>query len=187
MGKGRLVGIMFLPRMRYFPEKQGKGQQCGINPNLLKLDIKNRARVLILKRGHRSRVSVQIMLYRWCRGSSFGPLHRSLSLLQKACRRVCLGCCCAYMQIWFFFLLKQSWSRQLIIRVRSKVDTNGVIMNYKMSSLSLYILHACTSQTTNTIPFESFCLGATQKAISSYFGTYKYLCLFAWILYASWS
>ena len=26
-----------LPRMRYFPEKQGKGQQCGINPNLLKV------------------------------------------------------------------------------------------------------------------------------------------------------
>ena len=24
----------FLPRMRYFPEKQGKGQQRGINPNL---------------------------------------------------------------------------------------------------------------------------------------------------------
>ena len=25
----------FLPRMRHFPEKQGKGQQRGINPNLL--------------------------------------------------------------------------------------------------------------------------------------------------------
>ena len=35
MGKGRLVGIMFLPRMWYFPEKQGKGQQCGINLNLI--------------------------------------------------------------------------------------------------------------------------------------------------------
>ena len=91
---------------------------------------------------------------------------------------------CLYANM-FFFLLKQSWSRQLIIRVRSKVDTNGVIMNYKMYSLFLYILHECTSQTTNTIPLESICLGATQKAISGYFGTYKKLCLFAWILYAS--
>ena len=33
-GKGRLVGIIFLPRMRYSPKKQGKGQQRGINPNL---------------------------------------------------------------------------------------------------------------------------------------------------------
>ena len=32
--KDGLSGQYFLPRMRYFPEKQGKGQQRGINPNL---------------------------------------------------------------------------------------------------------------------------------------------------------
>ena len=39
MGKGRLVGKFFLPWMRYFPEKQGKGQQRGINLNLLYIYI----------------------------------------------------------------------------------------------------------------------------------------------------
>ena len=38
-GKRTACRDNFLPRMRYFPEKQGKGQQRGINPNLYKVSI----------------------------------------------------------------------------------------------------------------------------------------------------
>ena len=36
-GKRTACQDNFFYRMRYFPEKQGKGQQRGINPNLCKL------------------------------------------------------------------------------------------------------------------------------------------------------